>query len=320
MNSEIAKILAMTYAEQCKYLQGKYGLPKNDYFYTEECKSKHKDITRTSEGLFIHHNAEWFHNGGNLGHEKLARTYPFEFQKKENLTYCNYLEHLVFHLRINARECPVFELPYEIRYFFNSRGFFFISQEMNDLYYAKGSKTKWRNDCYEVIEPLFEDYVSVLKGVLCFLDDNYIGDRIIKITKGMTLYSDDYELNKRSKSIDDIRSEAEKRIEKRKTTVGDIYTRCIERCKITIADIIPEEDKVELATNGKTVERNLSLFSYEYDYNAIVENYTMAMSALYDKTVWRKLFERLKESFTEEDKQVSRWIKEMTHDNSFVII
>lgn len=311
MNSEIAKILAMTYAEQCKYLQGKYGLPKNDYFYTEECKTKRKDITRTSEGLFIHHNAEWFHNGGNLGHEKLARIYPFEFQKKENLTYCNYLEHLLFHLKINARDCAVFELPYDILHFFHSGGFFFTSRQMNDLYYAKGSETKWRNACYEIIEPLFEDYVSILKGILCFLDDNYIGDRNIKLTKGMTVFSEDYDIN-----IDDIRSETEKR----KTTVGDIFTRCIKRCKITVADIFPEDDKVELILKGKTVEKKLSQFSYMYNYNAIVEDYTKAMSALYDRTVWKGLYDRLKQPFTEEDRQVSRWIKEMTHDNSFAII
>lgn len=315
MNNETAKLLQMTYDEQCKYLQRKYGLPQKDYFCTEECKTKRKDISRTSEGLFIHHNAEWFHNCGNLG-TKLATLYPYAYQKKENLTYCNYLEHLLFHLKINARECAVFEFPYEIRYFFHSRGFFFIGNEMNDLYYAKGSKSKWQNACYEVIEPLFEDYVSLLKGILCFLDDNYIGDRNIKLTKGMTIFTDDFDLNKRNMSLDDVRLE----IEKRKTTIGDEYTRCIERCKVTISDILPEEDKVELEANGKIVERKWSRFSYNYDYNAIVENYTEAMSALYDGTVWEQLFEKLKEPFTEENKQVSRWIKEMTHDNSFVII
>ena len=88
--SEFNKIQKYNYDEYCAYLQKKYGMPKKDY--------GSKDIVRTSEGLFIHHIKEDI--AISLSHRELAKKSPVEYQKKENLCYCDYLEHLWLHFLI----------------------------------------------------------------------------------------------------------------------------------------------------------------------------------------------------------------------------
>lgn len=188
MNQELEKQLKMSYKEQCSYLQEKYGLPVHDYFATLECKSKSKKISRTSEGLFCHHNAEGIPgNGGNLGEPHMARLAPYEYQKKENLCYCNYLEHLILHLKINAMSCSTFEWPHQIKRFFISLGFFWLCQEINTLLAEGGSEQKWRNDCYLVIKDELEDYVDILRGAFCFIEQNYTNEKQIPLTEGSRL-------------------------------------------------------------------------------------------------------------------------------------
>ena len=116
-----------------------------DYFPNPECNSKNKKVTRTSEGLFCHHIMENIY--GNLGNKHIAKVYPFVAQKKENLVYCNFIEHLILHLKINVNACSEFEYPFEIGYFFSSEGFFWILYDINNLYMNNGSEEKWRNNC-----------------------------------------------------------------------------------------------------------------------------------------------------------------------------
>ena len=81
--NEIKEELAMSYQSLCDYLLQKYGCAKGNYFHTENCKSKRKDISRTSDGLICHHIRE--DRGGNLSETTSASLQPFEWQKKENL-------------------------------------------------------------------------------------------------------------------------------------------------------------------------------------------------------------------------------------------
>ena len=69
----------------------------------------------------------------------MARIQPFEAQKKENLAYCNYIEHLILHLKINANARFIFEEAFEVKYFFNSIGFIWIAGDINCLYKNGGS-------------------------------------------------------------------------------------------------------------------------------------------------------------------------------------
>lgn len=188
MKQEYEKELQMTYSELCDYLKEKYGEALFDYFSNPECKSKNRKVSRTSEGLFCHHVFEDKYD--NLGNLKMARTQPFDAQRKENLVYCNYIEHLILHLKINANAKSLFLEAFEINYFFNSKGFIWIANEINDLFKNNGSHVEWRNNCFNAIKDDFYDYVSILKGTLCFIDKNYLGDKARDIKVGDELVTD----------------------------------------------------------------------------------------------------------------------------------
>ena len=58
-NKELEKLWNLDYYEALAYLKNKYGPVPHNYFCNESCKSKSSGITRTSEGLFIHHDYEF---------------------------------------------------------------------------------------------------------------------------------------------------------------------------------------------------------------------------------------------------------------------
>ena len=98
---EYLKVSSLTYREYCDYLQKKYGLPKYDYYTPDFEKNDqfngHKN-TRTNDGLFIHHIFE--DHGIDLSKEPFASKNPWEWQKRENLCFADYLEHLFLHILI----------------------------------------------------------------------------------------------------------------------------------------------------------------------------------------------------------------------------
>ena len=98
---EYLKVSTLTYREYCDYLQKKYGLPKYDYYTPDFVKNDYKvgiKNTRTEDGLFIHHIFE--DHAINLSDEKYATKNPWEWQKRENLCFADYLEHLLLHILI----------------------------------------------------------------------------------------------------------------------------------------------------------------------------------------------------------------------------
>lgn len=99
------KLMQMTYLEIVNFLLEKYGPVNGDYFVNERCKTKNKAITRTNEGLFIHHIDE--DKAILLAEEGHAVNQPFSYQKADRLVYCNLLEHLLLHIKI-AEEVKVF--------------------------------------------------------------------------------------------------------------------------------------------------------------------------------------------------------------------
>lgn len=96
--SEIKTEMALSYEELVQYLQNKYGIPTHAYFRTKTCKSK-APISKTNEGLFIHHIKET--EIADLSNPTEAQAAPWEHQLPHNLCYCNYLEHLLLHIHIN---------------------------------------------------------------------------------------------------------------------------------------------------------------------------------------------------------------------------
>ena len=96
--SEFEYQKTLTYSQLVEHLLDKYGRSTCDYFYRNNCKSKNPKVSRASEGLICHHIDE--DKAIMLSTPKWAAKCPFEWQKADRLVYCNYLEHLLLHIKI----------------------------------------------------------------------------------------------------------------------------------------------------------------------------------------------------------------------------
>ena len=177
-HNEILIEMEMDYKTLVGYLIEKYGAAKYDYFTDAMCKMRSKRITRTKEGLFCHHIDE--DKGYNLGDSNCAREQPYEYQKAERLVYCNYLEHLLLHIRIGKdkywREHGSFTFPKEFNCFIVP-GITYICSNINDLFEKNGSSVEWQNRCFKGIECNFDDYIYILKSFVDYMVDRYAGSR-----------------------------------------------------------------------------------------------------------------------------------------------
>lgn len=176
-SNEIRKELSLPYDELTKYLIQKYGPAKVDYFCTPSCRSRNNAVSRTKEGLLCHHIDE--DKGGNLSKSHSAATQPYEWQKKERLVYCNYIEHLILHIKIAIlRQKAPLKTPWNIFEFFTTGGIYMVCSDLNDLYTKKGALQNWQKQCYAEVEENFADYVLLIKLLLQYIDQQYIGDRV----------------------------------------------------------------------------------------------------------------------------------------------
>ena len=129
--------------------------------------SKNPKVSRTKEGLYAHHKYE--DHAIMLSHPEYAKNNPYEWQKKENIVYCNLLEHLYLHILI----C---ENPSESQNENEIVGFGgvvnFIVPELNDVYSGWVSKQAWQNNCHNVIINDKEVYMILLKRFKESYDDN----------------------------------------------------------------------------------------------------------------------------------------------------
>ena len=154
MNSqELYQEAAMSYSDLCSYLQRKYGIPEHSYFSTYECKSRSKKNSRGCDGLDCHHIREDLIPL--LCNPEVARNCPWEWQEKENLVYCNLLEHLLLHIKIAVyRQKRKLSSPNDVPLFFSTQGVFLICQSINDCYMNKSNLSK-RAQAYERKEHFF---------------------------------------------------------------------------------------------------------------------------------------------------------------------
>ena len=154
--AEFEKVKGMTYLEYCDYLQGKYGIGIVDYM--TRSFNKNPKISRTSEGLMAHHKAE--DKMVMLSTKAVAEMCPFEWQMKENIVYCDFLEHLFLHVLICKFPAPD-RLPMAdvgIGGVVN-----FIAPELNDLYSGWKTKETWRVNCHNKVIDDKDVYFAILK-------------------------------------------------------------------------------------------------------------------------------------------------------------
>lgn len=163
--SEYSKVENLNYSEYCDYLQDKYGIGLCDYM--RPSWTKNPKISRTKEGLYAHHKYE--DHAIMLSHPDYAKQNPYEWQKKENIVYCDLLEHLFLHILI----C---ENPSESKNTNEIVGFGgvvnFIVPELNDVYSGWISKQAWQNNCHNVIINDKDVYMILLKRFKELYDNN----------------------------------------------------------------------------------------------------------------------------------------------------
>ena len=160
VSQELKKEALMSYQELSTYLQRKYGLPSKPYFTNENCYTKSKINSRANEGLFIHHIKE--DEEFNLSNEEVALINPFEYQLPYNLCYCNYIEHMLLHMKIvfNANSILSERNKYNA---LGIRGLLlYIVPQINVMYKGKVYKKTWKNKAFEVIRENEEDYKKLL--------------------------------------------------------------------------------------------------------------------------------------------------------------
>ncbi len=107
--TEYRRLLNMSYDELVGYLKSKYGQVKDDYYkeksYTRFLKGEIKSPTKgnfsnTLNGLYCHHiNEDKILNLTNPNYYKDYKV-PFINHQRDNLVYCDLIEHLILHATI----------------------------------------------------------------------------------------------------------------------------------------------------------------------------------------------------------------------------
>lgn len=89
------------YNEYMDELRAKYGEPSGPYYLIAKTSGKWRKnpkISRTKEGLYVHHTAEIYFPI--LSSQLIATKLPIELQNPQNLVYCTIFEHLLAHILI----------------------------------------------------------------------------------------------------------------------------------------------------------------------------------------------------------------------------
>ena len=163
--TEYNKIKSLTYQEYCDYLQDKYGIGLCDYM--TKSFNKTGRAARTKEGLYIHHKME--DRVAMLGRPECAKEWPFEWQQKENLVYCDFLEHLWLHYLICRYPSPE-KMTDEI---LGLGGIInFIVPELNDMYSGWEPKQMWQKNCHDRVREDKDVYLEMLKEIIAFMKKN----------------------------------------------------------------------------------------------------------------------------------------------------
>ena len=152
---EYLYLLSKSYQEVVNILLQKYGDVTDDYYrevsYQRFLRNEIKSITKgkfsgTNRGLYCHHIGENIHlNLSDLYYIKKHK-YPFKYQKRENLVYCDLIEHSILHVLIGQEDK---KSKYKNR--LGIPGFeTYLSNEIEE-WYILGSKPKlpWKLNCYE---------------------------------------------------------------------------------------------------------------------------------------------------------------------------
>ena len=160
-NKELEKQLNMSYEEQLTYLKEKYGPAKENYFLTVNCDRKSTKIGRGNEGLFCHHDYEYDPQNpltSDLSKPEIAKQFTYKYQEAENLTYCNYLEHLLLHCKINLLRGK------QLGHYIQDSVVNHFIPILNDLYrYRIKDMKEWQKIAFSLIKYDYDSYVEIIR-------------------------------------------------------------------------------------------------------------------------------------------------------------
>ena len=169
---EYNKIKDLDYIGYCDYLQNKYGIGLTDYM--TKSFNKNPKVTRTKDGLFTHHKME--DHMIMLSMPEIAKMCPYEWQSKENIVYCDYLEHLYLHILIckypSAEKIQIAKVG--IGGVIN-----FLIPELNDIYSGWEPNATWKKNCVNKVIQDKDVYMVLLDR---FIKEN-INDSFFEIEK-----------------------------------------------------------------------------------------------------------------------------------------
>lgn len=154
---EFERVRSLSYLEYCDYLQDKYGIGLADYMTKSFNPSK--KCKRTKDGLIAHHKME--DHATILSTKETAQLCPIEWQSKENIVYCDYLEHLLLHVKIT-----IYRHHYKDN--LGIGGVYLIASELNDLYSGWQPRQEWRKTCCSKVINDKEIYFEILKDFLLY--------------------------------------------------------------------------------------------------------------------------------------------------------
>lgn len=176
-------LMGKKYDEYCVYLLEKYGEASDDYFSKSsyerfkkgEIKTpSKKKISRTNEGLYVHHIDE--DKQIMIADPKAILVFdiPFSYQEKERLVYCNLIEHAILHILIAVKD--VEEGTKGNNFQAHGIGGYvnFIRPEL--IYWLiKGVEPKlsWKVNCRNAIMMSVDDAEKLISQMDAFLVDNY---------------------------------------------------------------------------------------------------------------------------------------------------
>jgi hypothetical protein len=160
MSKRYEELTGLEYERAVALLQDRYGIPSAPYYIEKSynrflagaIKSPSKGkITRTSEGLVLHHKMEnkiirlstpailkKLHDSG--------EPVPYKYQLPENLVYCDYLEHLILHTLIHRE-------VYEKMMGIGGAIHFIIPELLLGFVYNREEFKipSWKEDCFNIL-------------------------------------------------------------------------------------------------------------------------------------------------------------------------
>lgn len=154
----------MTYLEACFVLLNKYGVVADSYFTEDSYENflsgkigspvRPVDISRTSDGLVIHHILESKVPLLSTTKFLFENQIPFDFQRKEGLVYVNEIEHFILHILIGIET--------EGRLGFQGAKVF-IGPELGSWFCDNKLPTiPWKQNCYQAVANSEYNVVDIL--------------------------------------------------------------------------------------------------------------------------------------------------------------